>query len=293
MKTAPLLILSLCLSIAVAGGDRAAADEKSGKSNEYYYILNYRLADADASIELNGVPLVRSQKKYNNSATGFSDIGMWVMPGSNRVAITVRSMDKGKNPGVEFSISIARKGQMSNEGEKIIDFVLPEKGDNGDAALAKLKFPLKKEIDFTPDYPPPSELWPRAKAVPLNADARKKITKLVKDLHQAMIKKDADRVYELFKFKEADVSRLRYDAADDSGAKFKEQIKSLLKMEGLKMEPLKAEKMAFRALAGGKIVWVTDGASRSPVRSRESKELGTLEFPIYASFIDGAWVLSR
>lgn len=293
MKKARILALALCGMIVAIGSNRGMAGEKADTGNEFFYILNYRLSAADASIELNGVPMTKTNKKYNYSNSGFSDVGIWITPGTNKIAITIRSMNKKENPGAEFSISIAKKGQMTNEGTKIVEFLLPEKSDDDAAALAKIKFPFKKELSFTPDYPPPSELWSRATVVPLNADARKKITNLVKDLHQAMIKKDADRVYALFKFKEADVSRLRHDTVDESGVKFKEQIKSLLGMKGLIIEPLNAGKISFKPLAGGKIIWVTDGTTRSPVRSRENKELGTLEFPLYVSFIDGAWVIVR
>ncbi len=293
MRKAALIILTAFIFIARTGAPRAGAEEKSEKSNEYFYILNYRFMNADGSIELNGVPMAESEKKYNYSTTGFSDVGMWVMPGNNRAIITIRSMNKSENPRVEFSVSIARKGQMSDEGVKIVEFLIPEKSGDEAATLAKIKFPFKKEIEFTPDYPPPSELWSRAKTAPLNPAAKKKITKLISDLHRAMVNKDANRVYELFKFKAADVSRLRYDTADESGTKFKEQIKSLLAMKGMKFEALKTERLAFRLLAGGKVVWVTEGASKSPIRTTENKDLGRLEFPIYVSYIEDAWVIVR
>ncbi|OHD63306.1 MAG: hypothetical protein A2176_00260 [Spirochaetes bacterium RBG_13_51_14] len=274
----------------VAAG--AAAREGDQK---LFYVINYAVSQCNAEIEVNGVPITRSEKKHSYSVNGVSDVSMWISTGKNRVTVTIRpaarQKDSGASPSIVISVSTVLQGQMSDEGKKIAELRIPEK--NGDDELARIQKTTRKELEFTPQYVPPSELWGKIKQVKLDASSRKHILKLVADYHAALSRKNVDALYGFLLFASLDMARLRHQPVEEVKSKLKDNLREMLSEKGFAMAPLNIGRIILRPVADGRILWVTDPAVESPVRTRKTSDGGTISFPVYVSVIDGKWVIVR
>jgi hypothetical protein len=291
MASSIIALLAGCAGTAIAANDGPEKKEDS-TAEKYFHIFNYRISRADADIELNGVPLAKSESKYGFSTTGFSDVGMWIIPGANSIAIRIRSMKKEKDssfePKVELSVSIAKEGQMSDEGIKILEYTFPEK----EGALKGVKFPVTKTVSFTPKYPPPSELWGRVKPAVLDEKAKRDIRALVSEFHGALVKRDVEKLYALTLFKNDDVTRLRHGKQEEPG-KIKEMIRELVTPKEFVMEALDVHKLVMRPVAGGRLVWITGASGDDPVRTKKTADGSRMTFSLYVALMDGKWVIVR
>ncbi len=265
------------------------------KSENLFYIINYTISHCNALVEINGVPLTRTSRDTAYTATGTADIGRWLIPGANLVTVTLRppegKIDPDDRQSIEISVSTAVKGQMSDEGAKIATLRIPEK--EGDSFLASIKQPTKKELRFTPAQVPPSELWEKAKPVSLDDAARKEILALVREYHAAYVKKDRVKLNDMLMFATLDAARNRYFSADEAREMLAKGLKEMLADRSFAMEPLRADLIILRPIAGGKVLWVTDSKEEAPVRSKKMKDGGYVEFPVYVARIDGKWVIVR
>jgi hypothetical protein len=295
MKFINIILMTMLL---YAGSFSSAEEAKKEPDNNYFYILNYSFSNADAEIEINGVPVAKSKKEFNYSSSGFSDIGQWIFPGENSAEIKISPLMKKKEnaavfPKIEFSISLARAGQMSNEGKKILQFRIPETDEPGAAPVSTVKLPFKKRFSFIPEFPPPSELWSKAKQAPLNAANKKLIAKLVSDYHTALVKKDVDKLSKLLTFRVQDICRIRYYSPEEGVLRFKDDLKEMLATEGFTMEAMNAKKLVFHPLMNGRIIWVTNPSQGEPLQTKKMKDSGRISFAVYVSYIDGGWVVVR
>ncbi len=295
MRYISLIIMTILLLICSPGKSEEAKKEAD---NKYFYILNYSFSNAVAEIEFNGVPVAKSRKEFNYSSSGFSDIGQWIFPGENTATLRVSSIIKKEGeisafPNVDFSISIAKAGQMSNEGKKIISFCLPECEKTKATADATIKPPFEKKFVFVPDFPPPSELWSKAKQMPLDEKNKKLITKLISDYHSALAKKDLNKLYGLLLFRVQDLCRLRHFSPEQGAALAKADLKEMLATKGFAMEPMNVKKLVFRPLVDGKVIWITIRDEEEPLQTKKLKDSGKIAFAVYVAYIDGKWTLVR
>jgi hypothetical protein len=264
------------------------------KNEDLFYIINYAVSKCDAEIELNGITMTRSEKKTQYAVTGVSDVSMWITPGANTVSVTLRPLPKQKDltarPSVSISISIAKKGEMSDEGKKILEWRLPE--ENG-TELDAITSPVTKKKSFTPSYVPPSELWNKIKAVKLDAASRKEIKKLVRNYHTAFMKKDVEALYGFLLFAAMDVSRLRHQPVEEVKTKMKPALKDMLADKDFIMAPLDAEKLVMKPVLDGRVIQVTDRAGEAPVKTKTTKDSGSTSFPVFVSIVEGKWIIVR
>lgn len=275
----------------------AAALTAAGKdkSENLFYIVNYAIYHCNAEVDLNGVPLTRTHKDTAYTTSGVSDIGRWLMPGDNVITVTLRppegTIDPDDRQSIEISVSTAVKGQMSDEGTKIATLRIPEK--EGDSALISIKQPKKKELRFKPASIPPSELWEKAKPGKPDDAARQEILRLVRDYHAAYVKKDRAKLNDMLMFATLDAARNRYFSADQAREMLNSGLKEMFADKGFAMEPLKADRLILKPIAGGRVIWVTDSKDEAPIRSKKMKDGGLIEFPVYVALIDGKWMIVR
>jgi hypothetical protein len=260
-----------------------------------FYIINYTILHVNAELEINGVPVTRTDKDSAYCVTGTADAGRWIMPGANIITVTVKPPERAIPPedrrSIEITVSTAVRGQMSDEGVKIATLSVPEK--EGDTSLASIKQEFKKDLRFTPASPPPSELWSKSKPEKLDNAARAEILRLVKDYHAAYVKKDRDKLYDMLLFATLEAARNRYFTADEAIAMLKSGLAEMMSDRNFVMEPLQADRLVMKPIAGGRIIWVTDAKNEAPVRTKRMKDGGYVEYPVYAARIDGKWVLVR
>jgi hypothetical protein len=276
-----------CMTVLAASGQ--------DKTKNLFYIVNYSISHCNAEVDLNGVPLTRTEKDNAYTITGTTDVGRWIVTGANVVTVTIRPLEGKPGPddrqSIEISMSTAVKGQMSDEGTKIATLRIPEK--EGDTSLASIKQTVRKELRFTPASVPPSELWSKAKPEKLDDAAREEILKLVRDYHAAYAKKDQMKLYDMLLFATLEASRNRYFSADEAREMLKNGLKEMIADKGFAMEPLKVDLIILKPIAGGRIIWVTDSKNEAPLRSKQMKDGGYVEFPVYVARIDGKWMIVR
>jgi hypothetical protein len=294
----PVLIIPLFIFSGYDGSTGLAREKKKKPKHEYFYIINYSFSHTMAEIEINGVPVAKSKKEFDYSSSGFTDVGQWIYPGQNNILVKVaRFMDeKGGSspfPRVQLTLSIAQKGEWTDQGKKILEFRVPETGTSGKASESTITLPFSKEIPFTPEYVPPSKLWSLAKPFTLDSDSKKLITKLVGDYYTALKKSDMNALHGLLLFRIKDLSRLRYMSADEAASHFRQELKELISMKGFAMQPLDLGALVFRPVAYGKVIWVTDATGGDPVKTKYIKDSGSITFPVYVSLIHGKWVMVR
>jgi hypothetical protein len=290
-----MFIIRRCIIAAIICGMTVLAASGQDKAKNLYYIINYTITHCNADVDLNGVPLTRTEKDTAYSITGTTDVGRWIVPGANVITVTIRPPEGKPGPddrrSIEISMSTAEKGQMSDEGIKIAALRIPEK--EGDTSLASIKQTVKKELRFTPASVPPSELWARSKPEKLDDAAREEILRLVRDYHGAYVKKDQAKLYDMLLFATLEASRNRYFTADEAREMLKNGLKEMFADKSFAMEPLKADQIILKPIAGGRVIWVTDARNETPLRSKKMKDGGYMEFPVYAARLDGKWMIVR
>ena len=283
--------VAAALLVLAASAVTAGAQNK----DEYlFYIINYSISGCDAEIEMNGITMTRSEKKTQYTVTGVSDVSMWITPGENTLAVTLRPITKQKDltskPSIVISISTAKKGQMSDEGTKIMEWRMPEETN---AELDSIKTPVIKKKSFTPSYIPPSELWGKIKPVKLDTAARKEIKKLVRNYHTAFMKKDVEALYGFLLFASTDVARLRHQPVDEVKTKMKPALKDMLAEKDFIMAPLDTEKLVMKPVLDGRVIQVTDRFGEAPVKTKTTKDSGLTSFPVFVSIVEGKWIIVR
>ncbi|MBP7735326.1 MAG: hypothetical protein KA369_05065 [Spirochaetes bacterium] len=281
-----ILVLT-ALSVTVS-----AADTRE----KLFLVINYSVHHCNIDIELNGVQMTKTDKNSAYSTTGFSTgAGLWIMPGKNTISLRVRPMEKpadsGDRPSVEISLSTVTEGQMTNEGKKFFELKIPEK-DN-DTRLDNVTKPFTVTKTFTPAYAPPSELWGKIKTVKIDDAARAEITRLAKDYHAALSRKDADAVWTILQFASMDSARIRHQPADELKAQFTKVFKGMMADRNFKLLPLDAGKLAMKPVADGKVIQVTDQSGNEPIRTKETRDGGAYTFGVFAGNIDGKWIIVR
>jgi hypothetical protein len=279
------IALACCLALpAVAGQDGA----------NLFYIVNYTVLHVNAELDINGVPITRTEKDSAYCVTGTADIGRWIIPGANTITVTIKPAVKAPpedRRSIEITVSTAVRGQMSDEGTKIAALRVPEK--EGDPSLASIRQETRKELRFTPASAPPSELWSKSKPEKLDDAAREEILRLVKDYHAAYVKKDREKLYDMLLFATLEAARNRYLSADEAKEMLKSGLAEMLSDKNFALVPLQADRLVIKPIAGGRVVWVTDAKNEAPVRTKRMKDGGYVEFPVYAARIDGKWMLVR
>jgi hypothetical protein len=284
-----------CIIAAIICSMALTAASGQEKSRDLFYIINYTITHCNAEVDLNDVPITRTDKDTAYTITGTSDIGRWLVPGVNIITVTIRPPDGKTDPddrsSIEISVSTAVRGQMSDAGTKIATLRIPEK--EGDTSPASINQTARKELRFSPASVPPSELWNKAKSEKLDDAAREEILRLVKDYHAAYMKKDRVKLYNMLLFATLETARNRYFSADEAREMLKSGLKEMFADKGFAMEPLKTGRIIMKPIAGGRIIWVTDLKNETPVRSKRMKDGGYLEFPVYAARIDGKWTIVR
>jgi hypothetical protein len=274
----------------------AAAVSAADSGEKLFLVINYSVHHCNIDIELNGVQMAKTDKNSAYSTTGFTTgAGLWIMPGKNTISLRVRPMEKpadsGDRPSVEISLSTVTEGQMTNEGKKIFELKIPEK-DN-DTRLNNVTKPFTVTKTFTPAYVPPSELWGKIKTVKIDDAARSEITRLAKNYHAALSRKDADAVWNILEFASMDSARIRHQPADKLKAQFIKVFKEMMADKNFILLPLDAGKLAMKQVADGKVVQVTDHSGNEPIRTKETKDGGAYTFGVYAGNIDGKWMIVR
>jgi hypothetical protein len=288
-------ILRRCILAAIICLAGALASSGQDTSKNLYYIINYAIHHCNAEVELNGVPVTKTNRDTAYTVTGVADVGMWLVPGANVITVTVRPPEGAVNPedrhSIEVTVSTALKGQMSDEGTNIATLRLPEK--EGGMSPGSVVKTVKKELRFTPGNPPPSELWTKAKPVPLDSAAREAILGLVKDYHAAYVRKDRVRLHDMLLFAALEAARTRYYAEKEARKMLESGLAEMLSDRNFAMEPLKIDRIVMKPIADGRVIRVTDENGDAPVRTKKMNDGGLLEFPVYAARIDGKWMLVR
>ena len=277
----------LCAAaLAAAGQD---------KSRDLYYIVNYTIIHCNAEVDLNGVPLTQTRRETAYSVTGADDIGRWLMPGVNVITVTLRPPEGNTGPDdrqlIEISVSTAARGQMSDEGTKIAFLRIPEK--EGAPLPASIKQATKKELRFTPASLPPCELWEKARPGKPDDAARAEILALVREYHAAYVIKDRAKLNDMLMFATLEAARSRHVPAEQAREMLKSGLTEMLSEKSFAMEPLRTDRLVLRPIAGGRVMWVTNAGGEAPVRTRQMKDGGYVEFPVYVARIDGKWMIVR
>lgn len=257
-------------------------------SEEGYYSLSYKMNSIVASIELNGIVLTEASQDGFKSGVS-TDLNLWIMPGENILKIKLlKAYQKGKNisePKIETYIRLGQAGQTSEEGKEIVKFIAPE------LEQEKIIFPIEKEIRFTPDFAPPSAFWNQAEEISLDEISKKEITKLIQSLHTAANSGNKKKFLSLIEFKMRDLTKAMLSPVDDktSDEKATGEFLKMLKGKLVKIP----NKLSFRLVANGKLVYVVDDKGNDIIRTKASKDDGSFSVPIYVGKINGKWILAR
>ena len=155
----------------------------------------------------------------------------------------------------------------------------------------KIIFPIEKEIRFTPDFAPPSAFWNQAEEISLDEISKKEITKLIQSLHTAANSGNKKIFLSLIEFKMRDLTKAMLSPVDDktSDEKATGEFLKMLKGKLVKIP----NKLSFRLVANGKLVYVVDDKGNDIIRTKASKDDGSFSVPIYVGKINGKWILAR
>lgn len=253
-----------------------------------YYSLSYRMNSIVASIELNGIVLAEASKDAFRSGVA-TDLNLWIMPGENTLKIKLlKRFKKGKqnsDPKISVNIRFGQAGQSTEEGKDIVSFTLPESEEE------KISFPFEKEIKFTLESVPPSQLWDQAEIITLDETSKKEILRLIQSLHGALNSGNAKVFLSLTEFKMNDMPKAMYAKDESNKEKNEKATSEFLKAMKGKLEKIPAH-LSFKLIANDKIISVTDKSRGDIIKTKPSKA-GFFKMAIYVSKINGEWTLVR
>ncbi len=276
MKLKTIILIFFCLQIPVF-------------AEEGYYSLSYKMNSVVASIELNGI--IQTEATKDGFKSGVSTgLNLWIMPGENTLKIKlIKASQKGKNtsePNIAVNVRLGQAGQSSDEGKEITGFTTPElEGE-------KISFPLEKEIKFTPELIPPSELWDKAETIVLDESSKKEIIELIQSLHKAANTGNTKKFLSLNEFKMNDLSKAMFSNSDADKQRNEKGMTEFLKMIKGKLEKM-PKNFKFRLVANDKLIYVTDAKGNDVIKTKSSKDDGAFEIPVYISKVNGTWILAR
>jgi hypothetical protein len=276
MKMRKLFLLLLIVVIGLP----IFAEEKG------YYALVYKRSNLNASIDLNDVSVSRPSK--DGFASGQMNANLWIMPGENTIKVKITDLSKGKSsfgPKIEVRLFLAQEGQMPDEGKKIAELIIAESENE------KLTLPLEKEIKFTPEFVPPSDLWTSAEKTELTDADKKEVQEIIKQTHKAINTANKDEVLKLMEFKERDMAKAYYIDPEESLKSNTKMMTSFFKEIKGKLDPI-SKKLDYKFVANGLVLVVTEPNGKDPIHAK-SKDGGVFSFPISVSKIGGKWILVR
>jgi len=262
----------------------AMAVDTASASNPIYQI-QWQTDGIISELDINGITIDKTPSKF--AGTGSMPINIWLKPGSNAVTIRLRPLPESDNRG-SYKVFLAQTqaGQYVDEGEKVFEFAW-------ESGKTKDKLPLKKEIDFTPQFVQPLDLWTKTERITLDAGTEKAIRSFLKTLSDAYLKADADKIAKLREFKVNEISRA-FSGKAMSMTELKNETKdylNMLKSDNAKFAPIDTAGAKLQLVAENRLVLVTakNGAPLLIAKSASDEYV----VQIYLARINGKWVVAR
>ena len=262
----------------------AMAVDTASASNPIYQI-QWQTDGIISELDINGITIDKTPSKF--AGTGSMPINIWLKPGSNAVTIRLTPLPESDNRG-SYKVFLAKTqaGQYVDEGEKVFEFAW-------ESGKTKDKLPLKKEIDFTPQFVQPLDLWTKTERITLDAGTEKAIRSFLKTLSDAYLKADADKIAKLREFKVNEISRA-FSGKAMSMTELKNETKdylNMLKSDNAKFAPIDTAGAKLQLVAENRLVLVTakNGAPLLIAKSASDEYV----VQIYLARINGKWVVAR
>ncbi len=254
----------------------------AGTLKDEYFALVYKVSDAFATVELNGVPVVTKGSEPFKS--GQMQVNEWVLPGSNTLSLNVQAADKIQDkPSFTLELYLVKAGQFPDEGKKLFSTKWPETPSN--------QSPWQKSLAIQLVDVPPSQLFEKGAVITLGENEKSAVKTLVLKLFESLEKKNKEAFTNLTGFQAAENARLRYVDPEMYKKKSVEMLPKLFEKFSGKLGKPKSEDWSYQLVMGSRLVRVTEKSGKSPI-SFETKDSG-MSLPVFAAKIDGQWVLAR
>jgi hypothetical protein len=280
-RSAPAILMS---PGAPPGGPARLASPEA----PVYYVLHIEGRGLSAEATLNGVPVGAVEADARSTAT--VQLNAWVGPGANSLQVRGRLLPSPARPaaangsGPALAVRLWRGASTMAEAEG--NEVLVQIDWRPPAAAA-----FEQARVFTADPAPPSELWPHARPVALDAGNRGALAALAVSLEQALRRRDAGAAAALLSWKTTDLARARYQPADEAQTQQRDILENLLADRDFAIEPLDPAALGYDSYAGGRVVRLSRPAG--PALQARLSQGGRFLLPIYAAHVDGRWTIVR
>ena len=135
--------------------------------------------------------------------------------------------------------------------------------------------------------------WQRATRVTLNAATKAGVQAQIQQLHNAMDAKNAALMTALLEIKARDKAVISGFPPEPFLADQEHYFQSKFDRPGWMMEPLNPADFQYRLYGDGRVVGVKDGQGKDVIRSRPHTDESISAIPVFVSFLDGRWVITR
>jgi hypothetical protein len=281
-----------CASVMRPTGPAPPPVRTASPEAPIYYVVHVEGRGLPAEVTLNGVPVAAVDADARATAT--AQVNMWVRPGSNLLGVRGH-LDRAVGhdnspPGLSVRLWRGRSTIEGESGTQVLVRIgwIPPKGTGSRASPPA---PFEHSQSFTADPAPPSELWPQARAVALDAGTRSAVSALALSLEQALRRKDAEAAAALLDWKTTDVARALYQPAAEAQAYQRETLQNVLADRAFAIEALDPGGLSFDSFADGHLVRLS--RKSGPALQARLSEGGRFVMQLYAANVAGRWIIVR
>jgi hypothetical protein len=225
------------------------------------------------------------------SASSAQQINIWVTKGENVVSIRVLWPPGAPfQPGVaaaEVGVVCVDDPRNPSAAARVGSFVWPPT-----FSPALEAYPGTGSIRFVVLEAPPSDFWPNAQKLHLDEGVRSAVVGRILELHDALSKRDIDKVMELLSFRARDVGGSHGITPSDSLAAQREFLEFATSAADWHMAPLEAQEIALSLVANERLIWCMRLGSQPILRS-DHRGRPQLILPVYIGLVNGKWTIVR
>lgn len=258
------------------------------------YVLEIHANGLASDVRLNGVQVFHEEKGVSKVTQ--LKANPWIVAGINRLEVLLALLpppagqEATEKPGFSLSFLQGEHGKEPGDEGRLCSYVWnPAETPLRPGAPASV---WKHEVKLTETFSRWS--WESAPTAPLNDADRAALVAALDSLHDALARRDPDRVAVALRLKHAEMARALGipEARPEEG--LRKQLAILFGQSSWRMSPLQPDRLRFLPQADNRLVAVTDSTGGPPlVGSTDSGDSGSYRLtPVYTR-VDGKWVIVR
>ena len=240
-------------------------------------LIDVKVNDLSYTVRVNDWLIAQGDGKPRSLFTQLTNIQV---DGENKVSARV-----ALPPGVPVASKFAEARVRVRNAEGSL-YTFAWRGDNPLPAL-----PIQTAGAFASATRHGLWSWQRGARVTLDGAARQGIMALVTQAYEALNRRDTDATVHIFATRDRERAIAQEGPVEQEIALARADYAASFADPAWAMQPLRAEQFLYTLMADGRVVLATAADGRDPLRSAPDSRGGITGFSVYASLVDGKWII--